>query len=120
MQGELRPGTVGDAAGAAVGGGSVVQIVRLRAVFSDDVDADLQRMAGDPRFRHRDAARHAIRFRAGGDVAELVAIHDDPHPCAMKDVVFALAGAQRAWLNWVPMPTEAVCNLANELGARRA
>jgi len=103
-----------------VGGGSVVQIVRLRAVFSGDVDANLQRMADDPRFRHRDAARHAIRFRADGDVAELVAIHDDPHPCAMNDVVFALAGAQRPWLNWVPMPTEAVCNLANELGARRA
>jgi hypothetical protein len=38
----------------------------------------------------------------------------------MNDVVFALAGAQRPWLNWVPMPTEAVCNLANELGGRRA
>src|SRR5262249_17003209 len=45
---------------------------------------------------------------------------DDPHPCGMTDMVFALAGAQRPWLNWVPMPSEAIINLANDFGARRA
>jgi hypothetical protein len=31
-----------------------------------------------------------------------------------------MAGSKRRWLNWVPMPSEAICNLANEVGARRA
>ena len=96
------------------------KIVRLRAMFSGDADADLLRLAGDSRFPHRDAARHAALFRATGNVAQLVAVLDDPHPCAMTDVIFALAGSQRPWLNWVPMPTEAICNLANEIGSRRA
>jgi hypothetical protein len=89
-------------------------------VFSDDADADLTRMAGDPGFPHRDAARLALRYRADGDVADLVAIQDDGHPCAMTEVIFALAGARRPWLNWVPMPTEAVANVGNEVGRRRA
>lgn len=89
-------------------------------MLSGDVDADLRQMADDPRFAHRDAARHAIRFRASGDVADLVAVLDDPHPCGMTDVVVALAGSQRTWLNWVPMPSEAITNVANEIGARRA
>nr|WP_296068970.1 hypothetical protein [uncultured Actinoplanes sp.] len=89
-------------------------------MFSDDVDADLRRMAEDAAFPHRDAARRGLRFRESGKVAELVAVVDDPHPCGMTDLVFAMAGAQRLWLNWVPMPGEAVSNVANELGARRA
>jgi hypothetical protein len=84
------------------------------------VDAELRQMAEDPRFAHRDAARHAIRFRVAGDVADLVAVLDDPHPCRMTDVVVALAGSRRTWLNWVPMPSEAITNVANEVGARRA
>jgi hypothetical protein len=89
-------------------------------MFSDDVDAELRRLADDPDFPHRDAARHAVRFRAAGDVADLVAVHDDPHPCGMTEVVFAMAGSTLPWLNWVPMPSEAICNLANEFGSRRA
>jgi hypothetical protein len=89
-------------------------------VSADDVDANLRRFASDRDFPHRESAQHAIRFRVAGDVADLVAIHDDPHPCAMTEVVFAMAGARRTWLNWVPMPTEATCNLANAFGARRA
>jgi hypothetical protein len=95
-------------------------VVRLRAVFSDDADADLRRLVDKPTFRHRDAARHAVRFRAVGDVADLIAVLDDPHPCAMVEAVFALAGAKRPWLNWVPMPGEAICNVTNEIGGRRA
>lgn len=87
---------------------------------SRDVDADLQQLADDHKFPHRDAARRAIRFRATGDVAELVAVQDDPHPCGMIDVVFAMAGSRRPWLNWVPMPGEAICNIANDIGGRRA
>jgi hypothetical protein len=56
-------------------------------VFSGDVDAELRRLANKADFRHRDAAQHAQRFRASGDVAHLVEILDDPHPCAMVDVV---------------------------------
>ncbi|MFG3603602.1 hypothetical protein [Micromonospora chersina] len=89
-------------------------------MFSGDADADLRQMADDPTFPHRDAARHAVRFRASGDVADLVAVHDDPHPCGMTDVVFALAGSKRPWLNWVPMPSEAISNIANDFGGRRA
>ncbi|MEV4417124.1 hypothetical protein [Catellatospora sp. NPDC049609] len=89
-------------------------------MFPDDVDAELRRLADEPEFRHRDAARHALRFRATGDAADLVAVQDDPHPCAMTEIVFAMAGAQRRWLNWVPMPSEAICNLADEIGSRRA
>ncbi|MGW5668480.1 hypothetical protein, partial [Micromonospora sp. NPDC003776] len=89
-------------------------------MFSGDADADLRQMADDPTFPHRDAARHALRFRTSGDVAELVAVQDDPHPCGMTDVVFALAGSKRPWLNWVPMPSEAITNVGNEIGGRRA
>ena len=89
-------------------------------MFSQDVDAELQRLVDDPRFEHRDAARRAVRYRATGDVADLVAIVDDPHPCATTETVFAMAGAQRPWLNWVPMPSEAISNLADEVGSRRA
>ncbi|MEU4162629.1 hypothetical protein [Actinoplanes sp. NPDC026670] len=89
-------------------------------MLSGDVDADLRQMADDPGFAHQDAARHAIRFRASRDVADLVAVLDDPHPCEMTDVLVALAGSRRTWLNWVPMPSEAIINVANEVGARRA
>jgi hypothetical protein len=89
-------------------------------MFSGDADAELRRLADDPRFPHRDAARHAARFRAAGEVADLVAVRDDPHPCGMTDVVFAMAGSKRPWLNWVPMPSEAISNVANEVGGRRA
>jgi len=89
-------------------------------VFSDDVDADLRRLADDPKFAHRDAARRAVRFRAEGDVADLVAIEDDAHPCRMTDVLFAMAGSTRPWLNWVPMPTEAIANVADQVGRSRA
>src|SRR5688572_21823822 len=89
-------------------------------MFSGDVDAELRRLIDDPEFVHRDAARHAARFRATGDVADLVAVHDDPHPCGMTEILFAMAGAQRPWLNWVPMPGEAICNIANEIGRGRA
>jgi len=92
----------------------------LRGVFSDDVDADLRRWAADPRFPHRDAALRAVRFRAGGDVADLVAIGDDAHPCRMTDVIFAMAGSTRPWLNWVPMPAEAIVNVADQVGRSRA
>jgi len=47
-------------------------------------------------------------------------VQDDPHPCGTTDMLFALAGSQRPWLNWVPMPSEAIINVANEVGARRA
>lgn len=99
---------------------SPARVVTLRGVSDDDADQQLRRLARDPDFPHRESAGHAIRFRRNGDVADLLAIQDDPHPCAMTDVVFALAGSKRPWLNWVPMPSEAVCNLANEFGARRA
>ena len=89
-------------------------------MFSGDADADLRRLADDADFPHRDAARRALRFREAGDVADLVAVQDDPHACATTDIVFALAGSQRRWLNWVPMPTEAITNIANEVGSRRA
>jgi hypothetical protein len=89
-------------------------------VIWDDPDAELRRLADDASFRHRDAARRAVRFRARGDVADLIAVLDDPHPCGMTEIVFALAGTARPWLNWVPMPSEAICNLANHVGAQRA
>jgi hypothetical protein len=85
-----------------------------------DVDQELSRMAGASDFPHRDTARSAQRFRASGEAADLVAILDDPHACGTTEVLFAMAGAQRPWLNWVPMPSEAITNLANEFGARIA
>lgn len=93
---------------------------RLSHVSAKDVDALLQRFARDPGFPHGELAQHAIRFRTSGDVADLVAILDDPHPGTITEEFFALAGAERPWLNWVPMPTEAICHLANEFCARRA
>jgi hypothetical protein len=89
-------------------------------MFSGDADADLAQLADDPSFPHRDAAQRAQRFRADGDVADLVAVGDDSHPCGMIDYIFSLAGSERTWLNWVPMPAEAVCNLADQVGGRRA
>jgi hypothetical protein len=89
-------------------------------MFSGEADADLRGLADDASFPHRDAARHAVRFRETGDVAALMAVLDDPHPCGTTEMLFALACAQRPWLNWVPMPTEALCNVANEVGRRRA
>jgi hypothetical protein len=89
-------------------------------MFSDDADAELRRLADDANFPHQDAARRGLRFRSAGDVAELVAINDDPHPCGMIDVVFALTGSKRPWLNWVPMPSEAIATVANEFGSRTA
>jgi len=92
----------------------------VRAMFTGDADEELRRLAAKPGFPHADAARRALRFRAGGDVADLVAVLDDPHPCGMVDVVFGLAGHQRPWLNRVPMPTETSVASANHIGARRA
>lgn len=89
-------------------------------MFSDDVDGKLRELAADPAFPHRDAARHAIRFRESSDVADLVAVADDAHPCAMVDVIFALAVAERPWLNWVPMPGEALSAMADQIAGRRA
>jgi hypothetical protein len=86
----------------------------------DDVDQELRRMAEASDFPHRETARVAQRFRARGHAADLVAILDDPHACGTTEVLFAMAGAQRAWLNWVPMPSEAITNLADEFGARIA
>ena len=85
-----------------------------------DVDEELRRMAEAADFGHRDTARAAQRFRATGQAADLVAILDDPHACATTEVIFAMAGAERPWLNWVPMPSEAITNLADEFGARIA
>jgi hypothetical protein len=85
-----------------------------------DVDQELRRLAADTDFPHRDTARVAQRFRADGRAADLVAIVDDPHACPMTDVLFAMAGARRPWLNWVPMPSEAIANMADEFGARIA
>jgi hypothetical protein len=85
-----------------------------------DVDQELRRMAEASDFPHRDTARVAQRFRSGGRADDLVAILDDPHACGTTEVLFAMAGAQRPWLNWVPMPSEAITNLANEFGARIA
>ena len=82
----------------------------------EDVDADLRKFADDPAFEHREAARHALAFRQHGDVADLVAVHDDPHPCGTTEVLFAMACAQRPWLNWIPMPREAVSHVAAQVG----
>jgi hypothetical protein len=57
-------------------------------MFSDDVDADIRKMIADPSFKHREAAQHALAFRQTADVAELVALLDDPHPCATFDLLF--------------------------------
>jgi len=89
-------------------------------MFTGDADVDLRRLADDPQFPHREAAQHAVSYRTTGDVADLLAVQDDPHPCGTTDMLFALAGSQRPWLNWVPMPSEAISNVANEVGARRA
>jgi hypothetical protein len=97
-----------------------MMIAKLRAMLTGDPDADLRRLADDAAFPHREAARRAVRFRKSGDVADLVAICDDPHPCGMTEILFVLASSQRPWLNWVPMPSEAIINVANEVGSRRA
>lgn len=85
-----------------------------------DVDKELRELAGNPEFGHRGAARRALRFRDAGEAADLVAVLDDPHPCGMLEIIFAMAGAERPWLNWVPMPTEAITNIANYISSRRA
>jgi hypothetical protein len=89
-------------------------------VVAGDVDTELRNLADEAGFPHRDAAYRALRFRATGDVEDLVAVHDDPHPCGMLEIIFAMAGSKRPWLNWVPMPTESICALANEFGGRLA
>jgi hypothetical protein len=89
-------------------------------VLSHDADAELRRLANQSTFRHRDAAKRALSFRASGDVSDLLAVLDDPHPCGMIEVLFALAGSKRPWLNWVPMPSESVCRSANYLGGLKA
>jgi hypothetical protein len=89
-------------------------------MITDDADRKLRQLAADADFRHGDAARRAIRFRENLDVAELVAIQEDPHPCAMVDIVFALACAKRPWLNWVPMPSEVIATSADYFARRRA
>jgi len=86
----------------------------------EDADVELRRLAEDSQFPHHDAAMLALRYRKKGNVANLVAVHDDPHPCGMIEVLFALAGEERPWLNWVPMPRETSAMLANEFGGRRA
>lgn len=83
-------------------------------------DVDLRKLAGDPEFGHREAARHALAFREHGDVADLVAVYDDPHACGMTEILFAAACAQRPWLNWIPMPSEAISNVTAEVARRIA
>lgn len=102
------------------GGGITARLVILRDVISEDADADLRKLADKADFPHVDAVRHAQRFRATGDVASLVAVADDPHPCGMIEVLVFLAGWKRPWLNWVPMPSEAVCRMADDIGRQRA
>jgi hypothetical protein len=51
--------------------GAVV-VVTLRVVFSGDADAELRRLAEDPKFAHGDAARRALQFRAGRWPSSLV------------------------------------------------
>jgi len=89
-------------------------------MLSENVDEKLRELAGDPKFPHRDAARHALRFRESGDVADLVAIADDPHGCGTTDMLFAMAGQKRPWLNWVPMPQESVINILRDIARERA
>jgi hypothetical protein len=89
-------------------------------MFAENADAELHRMAADPEFGHRDAARHAQAFREHGNVADLVAVFDDPHACGMTDILFAVACERRPWLNWVPMPSEAISNIAAQFGQRIA
>lgn len=89
-------------------------------MVSENVEDSLREFAENPEFPHREAARHALRFRASGDVADLVAIADDPHGCGTTDLLFAMAGQKRTWLNWVPMPEEAVINISREIARRRA
>jgi hypothetical protein len=89
-------------------------------MLSGDVDEKLRELADDRKFPHRDAARHALRFRESGDVADLVAIADDPHGCGTTDMLFATAGQRRAWLNWVPMAQESVVNILRDIARDRA
>jgi len=89
-------------------------------MFGMDADAELSKMVGKSGFAHRDAALSAQKYRRGGDVADLLAIVDDPHACRMTEIVFLLAGSTRLWLNRVPMPSEAIIGMANHIGARRA
>ncbi|MEV6851585.1 hypothetical protein [Actinoplanes sp. NPDC051411] len=89
-------------------------------MLSANVDEKLRELAGDPKFPHRDAARHALRFRESGDVADLVAIADDPHGCETTDMLFAMAGQKQPWLNWVPMPQESVINILRGIARDRA
>jgi hypothetical protein len=86
----------------------------------ENVEDKLRELAADDQFPHRDAARRALRFRADGDVADLVAVADDPHACGTTEVLLAMAAQQRTWLNWVPMPEEAVSNVARDMARRRA
>jgi hypothetical protein len=87
--------------------------------LGDEADQKLRELTRDRQFPHRAAVGQAIRFRAGGDVADLVAVLDDPdHPCGMNQVLFALGGAQRLWLSLVPMPTERIAKAADHFAPR--
>ncbi|BCJ40945.1 hypothetical protein GCM10010168_47550 [Actinoplanes ianthinogenes] len=89
-------------------------------MVSEDVDAKLRELAADDGFPHREAARRALRFRTSGDVADLVAVADDPHACATTDMLFAMAGHRKTWLNWVPMPQESVVSITRDIVRERA
>lgn len=89
-------------------------------MFADDAEKHLRQWAADPGHRHVDAARHAVRFLDQGQVGDLVAVLDDPHPCRLVDMMFAFVSQRKTWLNWVPMPSEVICSSANEIGGRRA
>ncbi|WP_436529094.1 hypothetical protein [Actinoplanes sp. HUAS TT8] len=89
-------------------------------MVSENVEDKLREFAEDPDFPHREAARHALRFRSSGEVSDLVAIADEPHGCGTTELLFAMAGEKRTWLNWVPMPEEAVINISRDIARRRA
>ncbi|GAA4588085.1 hypothetical protein BJY16_008440 [Actinoplanes octamycinicus] len=89
-------------------------------MVSQDVEDKLRELAADAGFPHQEAARRALRFRDGGDVADLVAVADDPHACATTEMLFAMASQRRPWLNWVPMPEEAVSNVTRDMARRQA
>lgn len=84
-------------------------------LLGDEPEAELRALLRDPGFTHRAAAERAIRFRAGGDVADLVEVLGEDK---MNHVLLALASAQRIWLNLVPMPTERSTTAADRFGPR--
>ncbi|WP_221322699.1 hypothetical protein [Actinoplanes sp. L3-i22] len=86
----------------------------------ENVELRLRELIEDPQFSHPDAARHALRFRDAGDVADLVAIVDDPGACAATELIFAMACQERLWLNLVPMANEVAVRIGTEVVLRRA